>query len=524
MKKISSYLIALAMTAFTFTSCEDVPAPFGQPVNPVEEIAADPEGTGTQADPYNVAAIIAFTSGLEADTPSKEVYFHGFISQINDIDTNGTYGNATYYITDDKSGKGSQFYIYRGYGLGGQKFNEPNATIIKVGDEVVLKSKVTNYKGTTPETVQNECSIVELNGKKADASGDGGGDDGGDPTPAPTGDNLLVNGDFETWTSGQPDNWKPASTAGGAVLSQSNDAHGGSYSVKVTGASSNKRIAYKEITLKAGTYNIQFFAKGVADGASVRPGWVAIKDDGSADSNNYKYGDYVNDITASEWVEVKHQFTLEAQTKLCLVIMNPKDKGDVLIDDYSLTTANGGLVDEGQGGSDPQPSGTAYFEESFANGQGNFTIENKVFSGVWTAASYQNDKYMMATSYIQATGETKKANHDAENWLISPTFNIASATNPVLTFSQVINAYFGTIADEAMVYAKKEGGNWTKLNITHPTTPTSGFTKFTDAAASTTVSLSDYKSTKTQIAFVYKGTASKAGTWEIKDVKVVEKQ
>ena len=178
MKKISSYLIALALTAFTFASCEDVPAPFGQPINPVEEIAVDPEGSGTQADPYNVAAIIAFTSGLDADTPSKEVYFKGFISQIKDVDTSGSYGNATYYITDDKDGKGSQFYIYRGYGLGGQKFNEPNATIIKVGDEVLLKSKVTNYKGTTPETVQNECIIVELNGKKADGSGEGGDEDG----------------------------------------------------------------------------------------------------------------------------------------------------------------------------------------------------------------------------------------------------------------------------------------------------------------------------------------------------------
>ena len=28
------YLIAMAMMAFTFTSCEDVPEPFGQPINP----------------------------------------------------------------------------------------------------------------------------------------------------------------------------------------------------------------------------------------------------------------------------------------------------------------------------------------------------------------------------------------------------------------------------------------------------------------------------------------------------------
>ena len=33
MKKIY-YLMAMAMMAFTFTSCEDVPEPFGQPINP----------------------------------------------------------------------------------------------------------------------------------------------------------------------------------------------------------------------------------------------------------------------------------------------------------------------------------------------------------------------------------------------------------------------------------------------------------------------------------------------------------
>ena len=170
----------------------------------------------------------------------------------------------------------------------------------------------------------------------------------------------------------------------------------------------------------------------------------------------------------------------------------------------------------GSGGS--TPSGGTYLDENFANGQGSFTIEDKVFSSIWTAASYQSDHYMKATSYSGG------ANHDAESWLISPKFNIASASNPVLTFAQVINAYFGTLADEAMVYAKKDGGEWTKLTITYPAKPASGYTKFTDADANVTVSLANFKSANTQIAFVYKGTATKSGTWEVKDVKVAEAQ
>ena len=34
MKRITNYLIALAVAAFTFTSCEDVPSPFGSIIAP----------------------------------------------------------------------------------------------------------------------------------------------------------------------------------------------------------------------------------------------------------------------------------------------------------------------------------------------------------------------------------------------------------------------------------------------------------------------------------------------------------
>lgn len=168
--------------------------------------------------------------------------------------------------------------------------------------------------------------------------------------------NLIENGDFEKWTDGLPDNWKTASSAGNATLSQSKDAHSGENAVSVASASSNKRIGYKEITLKAGDYTIKFWAKG----GQARPDYVPIKEDGSADGNNYKYGDYAT-LSATDWTEVTHTFTLEATTKLSLVIMNPKSdskKGytaqPLFIDDYSLTTENGGL--EGGGSTvDPTP-------------------------------------------------------------------------------------------------------------------------------------------------------------------------
>ena len=174
-----------------------------------------------------------------------------------------------------------------------------------------------------------------------------------DPTPPqPTGDNLLANGDFETWSGGQPTYWKSTTTASSATLSQSNDAHGGSYSVCVGGnTSANKRISYKELNLKAGTYTMTFFAKAATSaGGSVRPGWATDASGKMA----YNYGDYVNDLSTSEWTEVTFNFTLDVTTKVNILVMNPKSPGaDVLIDDFELKTSNGGI--DG-GGDDPTPT------------------------------------------------------------------------------------------------------------------------------------------------------------------------
>lgn len=179
MRKIAYSLIALAMTAFTFTSCEDVPAPFGQPEDPGSggggTVVVEPKGSGTEADPYNVAAAIAATAALpqisqasEADASNSiDAVAIGYISSIDEIDTDGTYGNATYYISDDKEGKANKLEIYRGYGLNGQRFNEAGATIIKEGDLVVVSGKLVNFRGTLEFTQGSK--ILSINGE-------GGGD------------------------------------------------------------------------------------------------------------------------------------------------------------------------------------------------------------------------------------------------------------------------------------------------------------------------------------------------------------
>ena len=172
MKKIANYLIALAVAAFTFTSCEDVPSPFGTVVQPDsgEEVVIEPQGSGTQSDPYNVAAALEFVSGLGADVPSdKEIYVKGYVTSIKE-QFSAQYGNAQFTMSDTKEGANT-FTFFRGLYLGNKKWVEGDLLLAE-GDEVIVCGKVVNYKGNTPETVQNAAYTYSINGKTEGGGGD----------------------------------------------------------------------------------------------------------------------------------------------------------------------------------------------------------------------------------------------------------------------------------------------------------------------------------------------------------------
>jgi hypothetical protein len=157
------------------------------------------------------------------------------------------------------------------------------------------------------------------------------------PDTPSTGDTTTPNGDFETWVDGKPNNWKTASTAGNATLTQSTDAHSGKYSVKVGGSTTaNKRLGYKEMELKAGTYKIKYYVKAAtATGASIQSGFVPVTEGKVGD---YKYSGYINNISNTEWTLVEQELKIPTDGTYCIVIMNSKKPGgDVLIDDLTLT-------------------------------------------------------------------------------------------------------------------------------------------------------------------------------------------
>ena len=166
MKKLFYSLLALAMTAMTFTSCEDVPMPYDDPNSNTDKgggevvTPTEPSGNGTVVDPFNVAAAHNFiTAGEGLDA---EVYVKGKIVSIKEIDT-GSYGNATYYISDDGTST-NQLEVYRGYGLNKAKFTSEDD--IKIGDEVIVCGKLVNFGGNTHEFTQGNY-IYSLNGQTA---------------------------------------------------------------------------------------------------------------------------------------------------------------------------------------------------------------------------------------------------------------------------------------------------------------------------------------------------------------------
>lgn len=139
--------------------------------------AGNPTGEGTADQPYNVAAILALTKALPADTNSdKSYYIEGIVCSNPNIDT-GSYGNATYYISDDGEDNGNSFYVYRGFYLGNAKFT--SADQLKKGDKVVIYGPVVNYRGNTPETVASKSYLISVNGETGSQTPDGGDDEGG---------------------------------------------------------------------------------------------------------------------------------------------------------------------------------------------------------------------------------------------------------------------------------------------------------------------------------------------------------
>lgn len=160
MKKFFYSFFVLAMTAMTFSSCEDVPTPYNLPsINGGDSEEAEPTGTGTAADPFNVAAAVKYID--EGGDAATNKYVKGKVVSVDAGSYDPNYGSLKYYISDDGTTK-NQFRVYNGYaGPNRTKFSGEDA--LKAGDEVVICGSLTIVNGTKEFTTGNY--VVSLNGQ-----------------------------------------------------------------------------------------------------------------------------------------------------------------------------------------------------------------------------------------------------------------------------------------------------------------------------------------------------------------------
>lgn len=155
MKKFIYSCLFLAMAAITFSSCEDVPAPYNMPTEN-ESQKVQPSGTGTAADPFNVAGAVKYIE--DGGSESELKYVKGKVVSIEKFDE--SYGSMKYYISDDGTPT-NQFYVYNGY-AGPNRTKFSGADALKAGDEVVICGNLILYSGT--KEFQTGNYIVSLNG------------------------------------------------------------------------------------------------------------------------------------------------------------------------------------------------------------------------------------------------------------------------------------------------------------------------------------------------------------------------
>lgn len=155
------------------------------------------------------------------------------------------------------------------------------------------------------------------------------------------------------------------------------------------------------------------------------------------------------------------------------------------------------------------------YSESFETEFGSFVLDNvnlsEGLSYVWSI----DKKYKCA----KASAYVNKKNLPSESWLVSPWIELSAAeVIRSLYFDHAVSKYFGNVSEEATLWIKAEGGDWTQItSIAYPEVPQDkSFSPFETQA----VSLAGYEGKKIKVGFKYVSTDEAAGTWEIRNFKV----
>ena len=128
---------------------------------------------GTFDLPFSVTEAIRFIKA-QGGTTAGDYWVKGTVSKIADGGEFGSYGNGTFWLSEDGEYHDDldlDFEAYRVYWFDNKKWVAGNAQIA-VGAEVLICGKLTVY-GSTAETAQNAAYVYSVNGVTTDAEGIG---------------------------------------------------------------------------------------------------------------------------------------------------------------------------------------------------------------------------------------------------------------------------------------------------------------------------------------------------------------
>ena len=159
-----------------------------------------------------------------------------------------------------------------------------------------------------------------------------------------------------------------------------------------------------------------------------------------------------------------------------------------------------------------------YLNENFDGETMKFTTYEGVGNYPWTLNSQY--KYAVATSYVSSS----KTNNNAESWLLSPSFDFSKDSVATVSFDYVIRycesgkaAEYHTLMICSDFTGDPEDANWEKIDFgAKENTIDWTQTKSGDIA----IPQNYMGENAVTIAFFYKGTTTKAGTFEIDNVVV----
>lgn len=335
-------------------------------------------------------------------------------------------------------------------------------------------------------------------------------------------DNLVKNGDFESWDGGAPAQWQKGKPSNAKVKEAAEGRSGKALEVehKVNGKNAqNSRYHCDALQLKAGNYTLSFYAKAVSKGL-VSGGW---HETGGTGMNDYKYGQEL-EVDNNEWKQFTFQFTLDKDASIDVFVVNKKkSEGAVLFDDVTLTADGATPAPQPQPEPKPTPDpkpepqpetpvGATVYEKALTDNIEGWTLQQGELPEGLTAVWMQHAKYgLKATGHYG--GKTGK-DTDTEAWAVSPDVELKKTS--FLTFEHALG--FKTEASTQGIYIREGAtGEWQALEV--KTWPTGKHFTYVNSGV---IDLKAYTGKKVQFGFKYTSTTAGAATWEIKNFKVVE--